>query len=138
VVTYWVPSSGPKLGEPFAFSYTMYWYSDDQNRPPGGKAVSTRRDAGTVKDAQRFVIDFASKKLAGIPADRVLRGVVTVIGGPEAGEIIDQHVAPNPHAGGWRLTFQVHPKTRTALPLRAFLDEGGDTLTETWSYALMP
>jgi glucans biosynthesis protein len=138
VVSYWVPSTPPKVGEAFPFSYTMYWYGDDPNRPPGGRAIATRRDSGTAKEAQRFVIDFASKKLAGIPGDRVLRGVVSVIGGPDAGEVIDQHVAPNPHAGGWRLTFQIHPKTRTALPVRAFLDEGGDTLTETWSSVLMP
>ena len=138
VVAYWVPESAPKPGEPAAFSYTLYWYGDDPARPPGGRAVATRRDGGTAKDAQRFVIDFAGKKLAAIPADRVLHGVVTVAGGAEAGELLEEHVVKNPFTGGWRLTFQVRPKRREPLELRAFLEQGGDTLTETWSYVILP
>ena len=138
VVAYWVPEKAPKPGEPAAFSYTLYWYGDDPARPPGGRAVATRRDGGTAKDAQRFVIDFAGKKLAAIPADRVLHGVVTVAGGVEAGELLEEHVVKNPFSGGWRLTFQVRPKKREPLELRAFLEQGGDTLTETWSYVILP
>src|SRR5439155_557168 len=110
----------------------------DAPGPPGERAVATRRDGGTVKDAQRFVIDFAGKKLAAIPADRVLHGVVTVAGGVEAGELLEEHVVKNPFSGGWRLTFQVRPKKREPLELRAFLEQGGDTLTETWSYVILP
>ncbi len=137
-VTYWVPEKRPKPGEPLSFGYTMSWYDDDPTRPPGGRAIATRRDSGTMKDAQRFVIDFTSPKLAAIPADRVLRGVVTVIGGNDAAEIVDQHVVRNPFAHGWRLSFQLKPKKRDPIELRAFLDEGGETLTETWSYVSLP
>ena len=138
VVAYWVPEKAAKPGEPVAFSYTMSWYGDDPTRPPGGRVVATRRDGGTLKDAQRFVIDFAGKKLAAIPADRVLHGVVTVAGGVDAGELLEEHVVKNPFTGGWRLTFQVRPKRREPLELRAFLEQGGDTLTETWSYVILP
>jgi glucans biosynthesis protein len=138
VVAYWVPEKGPKPGEPAAFSYTLYWYGDDPNRSPGGHAVATRRDGGAAKDAQRFVIDFAGKRLAAIPADRVLHGVVTVAGGPEVAELLEEHVVKNPFTGGWRLAFQVRPKKREPVELRAFLDQGGDTLTETWSYVILP
>jgi glucans biosynthesis protein len=137
VVAYWVPNRLAKLGEPLAFGYTMYWYGDDPARPPGGRTAATRRDPGTVKDGQRFVVDFVGKKLAAIPADRVLRGAVTVVGGEEAAELLGQHVVRNPMAGGWRITFQLRPK-KTPLELRAFLDEGGETLTETWSYPVLP
>jgi glucans biosynthesis protein len=137
-VAYWVPAKGPKPGEPVSFAYTMSWYSEDSTRPPGGRAIATRRDSGTVKDAQRFVIDFAGPKLAAIPPERVLRGVVTVVGGNDVAEIVDQHVAHNPFVHGWRLSFQVRPKKRDPLELRAFLDEGGETLTETWSYVSLP
>jgi len=138
IVTYWVPEKAPKPGEPVSFAYTLYWYGDDATRPPGGRAVATRRDNGTAKDAQRFVIDFAGGKLGAIPGDRVLRGVVTVVGGEDAGELIDQHVVHNPFGRGWRLSFQVRPKRREPLELRAFLDEGGEARTETWSYAVLP
>ena len=137
-VAYWVPDRAAKPADPMSFGYTMYWYGDDLGRPPGGRVIATRRDAGTVKDAQRFVLDFAGGKLATIPPSRVLRGVVTVVGGEEAGELVDQQVVYNPFIAGWRLTFQVRPKKRDPIELRAFLDEGGETLTETWSYALLP
>ncbi len=137
-VAYWVPDQMPKPGEPARFAYTMYWYGDDAGRPPGGRVVATRRDGGTVKDAHRFVIDFAGPKLTAIPADRVLHGAITIVGGDDAAELVDQHVTKNTVTGGWRLTFQVKPKKRDAIELRAFLDEGGQALTETWSYALLP
>jgi glucans biosynthesis protein len=138
VVAYWVPEKAPKMGDPTSYSYSMYWFGDDAARPPGGRVVATRRDNGTAKDAQRFVLDFAGGKLGAIPENHVVRGVVTVVGGDEAAELVDQVVTPNPFIGGWRLTFQVRPKKRDPVELRAFLDEGGETLTETWSYALLP
>src|SRR5256886_13320960 len=138
VVAYWVPEKAPKPGEPAAFSYTLYWYGDDPNRPPGGRAVATRRDGGTAKDAQRFVIDFAGKKLAAIPADRVLHGVVTAAGGPEAGELLEEQVVKNPFTGGWRLTFHGSPKSREEPQLRGVLGQGGGTLTGKWSYLILP
>jgi glucans biosynthesis protein len=135
---YWVPDAPAKAGEPFPFAYTLTWYGDDQTRPPGGRVLSTRRDSGTVKDAQRFVIDFVGKKLEDIPADRVLRGDVTIVGGEAAADLLEQHVVKNPATNGWRLTFQIRPKRREPLELRAFIDQGGEALTETWSYVMLP
>ncbi len=138
IVTYWVPKTQAKGGDRFAFDYAVSWYGDDPKRPPGGKVVATRRDYGRMENVNRFVIDFAGGKLEAIPAHEVLRGVVTVLNGEEAATILDQHVVKNEVTGGWRLSFQIQPKTRDPLELRAFLDKGGDTLTETWSYAMTP
>ncbi len=137
IVAYWIPSQLPKPGEQAFFSYTMHWYGDDPTRPPAGRVVATRRDK-PAEDLYRFVVDFAGKRLEKIPADRVLRGVVTIVGGDQAGELLGQHVIKNPVTGGWRLTFEVRPKHDDPLELRAFLDQGGDTLTETWSYVILP
>lgn len=134
VVTFWSPKrADPKA--PVSYAYTMYWYGEDVSRPPGGRVVATRVDGGTAEGNIRFVIDFSGKKLAAIPADQVVRGVVTVQGGAEVAEIVGQHVVKNPHVDGWRLTFQIRPKRRDPIELRAFLDQGNETLTETWSYA---
>ena len=138
IVTYWVPKQVAQVGQPFAFAYEMHWYGEDVSRPPGGRVHATRRDAGRIEGAQRFVIDFSGGKLQNIPADRVLRGVVTVVGGNDAAELLDQHVVKNPEIGGWRLSFHIRPKTRDAIELRAFLEEGGEVLTETWSYQILP
>jgi glucans biosynthesis protein len=116
----------------------MYWYGEDASRPPGGRVYATRRDGGRIEGAQRFVVDFSGGKLNSIPAERVLRGVVTVVGGNDAAELLDQHVTKNPEIGGWRLSFHIRPKTRDAIELRAFLEEGGEVLTETWSYQILP
>jgi glucans biosynthesis protein len=137
VVAYWVPEKAPTPAEPASFAYAVSWYGDDPARPPQGRVVSTRRDSGTIENGQRFVIDFEGKNLSAIPGDRVLRGVVSIQGGDEAGELLDQHVVKNVLTGGWRLSFQVRPKKRP-LELRAFLEEAGETLTETWSYAILP
>ena len=138
IVAYWVPARLPRSGEPLEFSYTMYWYGDDLARPPGGRVVATRREPGSHDGAYRFVIDFAGRKLDRLPADSGLRGLVTVAGGDDAGELLDQHVIKNPVTGGWRLSFQVKPKTGKPLELRAFLEKGGSALTETWTYGVLP
>ena len=95
-------------------SYMLHWYGDDPSRPPGGRAVATRRDHGTVPGGYRFVIDFDGDRLRGIPADRPPNGVVTAGPGADAAELIDQHVVKNPATGGWRLSFQLKPKSSGA------------------------
>jgi glucans biosynthesis protein len=137
VVAYWVPQTPPRPGEPASYAYTLRWYGDDPSRPPGGRVVATRRDAGTGEDLHRFVVDFEGKKLTRFAPEQVLRGVVTVVGGDAKAKLVDQHVVKNPVTGGWRLTFQVQPED-PPVDLRAFLDRGGDTLTETWSYTIPP
>ncbi|HUI25125.1 MAG TPA: glucan biosynthesis protein, partial [Candidatus Kryptonia bacterium] len=138
IVGYWVPAKAPKAGESITFAYTMSWFGDDATRPPGGRVLSTRRDRGTVDGVERFVIDFAGKELRALSADTVLRGVVTIASGDDVAELVDQQVVKNPFSGGWRLTFQVRPKKKEPVELRAFLDKGGETLTETWSYVIVP
>ncbi len=139
VVTYWVPNNVPEPGKMGAWSYAVYWYGDTPNLPsPGGRVVATRRDRGTVDGAYRFVVDFAGKKLESLPADTVLRGVVTIASGDETAELLDQQVVKNPVTGGWRLTFQIKPLRSDPVELRAFLDQGGNSLTETWSDVILP
>ena len=137
ITAFWVPETLPRPGQPLTFSYVMYWYGDDGRRPPAGRVVATRRDRGTFDGGYRFVVDFADANLKSLPAERVLRGVVSVVPG-EAGELLDQHVRKNTVSGTWRLVFQMRPKSDDPVELRAYLDKGGDTLTETWSYVVLP
>ena len=117
----------------------MSWYGDDPTRPPGGRVVATRRDRGTDEDAHRFVVDFAGGKLDATPGRHgaARRGDASPAATTPA-SCVDQHVVKNPVTGGWRLTFQVRPKRKEPIELRAFLDKGGETLTETWSYVILP
>jgi glucans biosynthesis protein len=138
IVTYWVPNSLPEPGKMAAWSYAVYWYGDGPIDSSGGRVVATRRDRGTVEGAYRFVVDFAGKKIDALPEDTVLRGVVTVASGDETAQLLDQQVVKNPVTGGWRLTFQIKPLRSDPVELRAFLDQGGNALTETWSDVIVP
>ncbi len=66
----------------------------------------------------------------------MLHGTVSVAGGSEMADIVEQQVIKNPHTGGWRLTFKLAIKKRGPIDLRAFIDEKGEALTETWTYLL--
>ncbi|HVM97021.1 MAG TPA: glucan biosynthesis protein G [Candidatus Acidoferrales bacterium] len=137
IVSFWVPDKMPPVGESMAVRYTVHWFGDDPGRPPGGRVIATRRDRGNKADAYRFVLDFAGGDLATIPDDAVVRGAVSVASGGDVADILDQQVVKNPNTGGWRLTFQIHPKTSDPIELRAYLDQNNKALTETWSYVLI-
>jgi glucans biosynthesis protein len=138
VVSFWVPDESLRPGKPLSFSYALYWYSDDPSRPPGGRVVSTRRDRGTAANGYRFVIDFDGERLRSLPADRPPNALVSAGPQSDAAELLDQHVVKLPATGGWRLTFQLSPKRFDPVELRAYLADGDDVLTETWSYTLLP
>jgi periplasmic glucans biosynthesis protein len=138
VVAFWVPDQQPKVGTPFDFEYTLYWHGDDATRPPHGRVTATRRDNGDRPDTRRFVVDFDGKALRETPGDQILRGDVTIASGEDTAELVDQHVLKNPVTGGWRLTLQIRPKSGAPIDLRAYLDKESETLTETWSYLLLP
>jgi glucans biosynthesis protein len=137
VVSFWVPDAPFEPGHPEEAAYALFFYGDDPQRPPAGRAVATRRDHGAERDRQRFVVDFDGERLRALPAERPPTAVVSVGPGPEAAELLDQHLVKSPATGGWRVTFELRPKTAQPIELRAYLEAGGDVLTETWSYDLL-
>ena len=139
VVSYWVPEKPSEPGQTLSFDYDLHWYRDDRERPPGGRAVATRRDRGADGSVYRFIVDFEGPRLKSLPPETVVRGVITVGSGQEIGdELIGQHVVKNPATGAWRLGFQIRPKDNRPIDLRGYLQKGDETLTETWSYTLHP
>ena len=140
IVAFWVPGVVPDAGGMAAYSYSLYWYGAGDGGPasPSGRVEATRRDRGTVDGAYRYVLDFTGKKLQALPDDTVLRGVVSIASGEDTAALLDQQVVKNPVTGGWRLTFQVRPLKNEPVELRAFLDQGGNALTETWSDVISP
>jgi glucans biosynthesis protein len=133
VVAFWAPDTPPEPGASLHFAYALWWYMDDPSRPPGGRVVATRRDRGGAQAAHhghRWVIDFEGPALNVLPAGSPPRAVVSATAGAK---VFDQHVYKNPVTGGWRLTFQIKPRTDEPVELRAYLARGRDVLTETWS-----
>jgi glucans biosynthesis protein len=138
IVAFWVPADPPKPGGSLVLAYTLSWYADDPGRPPGGRAVATRRDRGTVdtpRDGYRYVVDFQGTALDALAVGEAPRPVVSAGNGAT---LYDEHVYKNPVTGGWRLSFQIKPKEAQPVELRAYLERGGDVLTETWSSVWLP
>ena len=145
IVVYWVSNTQASPEAPVSLAYSLFWTGDDRARPPGGRTVATRQDAGTRDNATRFVVDFEGEALRRLPADAVVEGVVSAnVGDPaEPGamrpvEILEQQVIRNPATDGWRLVFQIEPPGDDPVELRAFLRHGQNTLSETWSSRLIP
>jgi periplasmic glucans biosynthesis protein len=138
IVIYWVADTPVPAKQRFDTSYRLTWYGADSKNPPAGRVVSARWDNGTVEGAYRFVVDFDGAALQKLPAETVVRGVVTVGSGEGQGEVLEQQVLKNPVTGGWRLTFQTRPAGDGPFELRAFLDLEGSALTETWTYLKEP
>jgi periplasmic glucans biosynthesis protein len=135
IIAFWTPKASPDPGEAQSYDYSLFWYSTDAGRPPAGRAVATRQDAGTLERGRRFVIDFAGGGLAALSANDPPEAVVSAVGA----DVKDIHVTRNPAIDGWRLGFQVPTGGASApIELRAYLRRGDDALTETWSYAVTP
>jgi glucans biosynthesis protein len=134
IVAFWTPKNLPEVGKPIEFSYKMYFHSQEPNGLERGRTVATRVADGDDKGSKRLVIDFEGRNLAALPEKAPVEGIVTV---SQEGKVIQQSVQKNPVTGGWRLAFQVIAPKGKPLEMRAFLQNGKSTLTETWSYVLL-
>ncbi|MGM0453123.1 MAG: glucan biosynthesis protein [Thermodesulfobacteriota bacterium] len=148
IVAFWVPEDkkGKDPKQPLDFSYDINWHYPTGSHHGGGYVDSTFRAADESKNTQTFLIDFKSGRLDDLAERSYPDEVVTV--GKKMG-VIEQRVQKNPHIDGWRLVFTVRAENHNTLKnvlnnhgqpinLRAFLREGKDVLTETWSYTYYP
>lgn len=146
IVAYWVPEEPITPGQPMRFDYTMTWHTPDGLRTPGGYAVSTRTGAGKDEDEVIFVVEFYGLGLRKLPPESPMEAVVNVGNGAH---LVEQQVFKNPETNTWRMAFRIKlddvsalakmlPEKRPAIELRAFLKNGPDVVTETWSYLYLP
>ncbi|EMG36152.1 periplasmic glucans biosynthesis protein [Desulfocurvibacter africanus PCS] len=146
IVAYWSPARMPKPGVPMSFDYVMRWQGEAESHAPAGHAISTRAGQGSRTGSRLFVVDFKGGALESLAADAPVMAVISV---DEGAKLLEQQVMRNQATGGWRLSFLVLPDASSALDkmlaerrspveLRAFLQQGSDVLTETWSYSFKP
>lgn len=154
IVAFWVPAEVPApQGPPLTVDYELHWNAaPDETWHSGGMVVATRTAAGSSEGARLLLVDFKGGQLAKLPAmlpdNAPLEAVVTVSDG---GEILEKQIFKLTQADAWRLVFQVRRKDASTLDkmlpnagrlppleLRAFIRQGQDVLTETWSYAVWP
>jgi periplasmic glucans biosynthesis protein len=140
IVAYWVPAELPGKGQPLDLSYRLHWQSAQlMARPPGGWVTQTRAGRGfqeLADDEQQFVVDFTGPALDALPADAIVKAVITA---PSNGEIVEGNAYRVEATGQWRMTVRVRQlKTNEPTELRGFLQTGTNVLTETWSNILPP
>lgn len=139
VVAYWVPEKLPAPGQPLSLNYQIRWQGDAQQRPPGSWAVQSRVGRGFAELAlneHQYVIDFNGPTLDALPADAIVKPVVS---SNVNGQIVERNAYRNEAAGTWRLTVRVKQlNPLRPVELRAFLQHEQDTVSETWTNVIPP
>lgn len=133
IVAYWMPSSLPPPGQPLDLAYRISFQSTEPIGSAAGRATATRIGVGDKEEWKRIVVDFEGPKMRSLPESAPVKAVISV--GPE-GQLVQQTVFRNAVTGGWRMSFQVTRPKGKPIELRAYLQNGNETLTEIWSYQL--
>jgi periplasmic glucans biosynthesis protein len=139
IVAYWVPDQSPAPGQAYDFEYRLLWQKDGETRPPQAWVTQTRRGRGYMRkpdDTVSFVIDWEGPALKDLAPEAKVEAVVWADGN---GRIVEVNAWPNEVTGGWRSTLRLR-RVDEAKPveLRAFLRSANNTISETWSYILLP
>lgn len=137
IVAYWVPDAAPQPKQPLDLEYRILWQKDTETLPPLAWVEQTRRGHGygkTPENSVGLVVDFAGPIFKKLPADAKLEAMVS---GDANIEILRRQSYRNDVTGGWRIALLVR-RIDNAKPgeLRAYLRNGNETVSETWSYIL--
>ena len=142
VSAYWVPERLPQPGQSLDLAYLLSWQGEQQQRPPGGWTLQSRLGLGYMADnAERdkqvqFVVDFGGPALDALPEDAPVQAVAS---STASGRVLESLVYRHPLNRSWRMTLRVERlDTGQPIELRAFLQHGKDTLTETWTTLITP
>lgn len=138
IVAFWSPREPAAAARPLALNYSVRFGGPDIADEPLARAHHSFVGSGnivgggTIEGSYRVLVDFAGGPLAERPTKAPLTAVVTAL---EDGEVLESFVEPV-ERGRWRLSLLARPAPDKPLALRAFLKEGDQTLTETWTYRL--
>lgn len=153
IVAFWTPKAKVEANQSLAYAYRLGWRLFKPQQEPAGFVVATRVDnhhptEGESENRRRFIIEFDGAALRQLAAEPPLEAVIDVGAGAK---LLESQVMKNPITGGWRLVFQLSSSDKAGpikrvleaneaqpVELRAFLRNGDDVLTETWSYVFQP
>jgi glucans biosynthesis protein len=143
IVAYWVPAQLPAPGEPLDYAYELQWQGDDWLRPPSAWVAQTRAGYGYTKlDPQtqarqpHYVVDFVGPALAALAPTAPVEVVVST---NDNGRVLEALAYPNPETRGWRASLRIDRTDPTRpVEVRAFLRHRQDTVSETWTYVILP
>ncbi len=137
IVAYWVPDTPPQPKQGWDLEYRILWQKETEARPPMAWVAQTRRGHGYEKvpdNTVSLIVEFEGAQLKKLPADTKLEGVVS---GDTNVEIVKRHSYRNDVTGGWRIALGIK-RLDNGKPaeLRAYLRNGNETVSETWSYII--
>jgi glucans biosynthesis protein len=137
IVTFFSPDTPPAPQQPLDIEYRMLWQKETEIRPSLAYVVQTRRGHGYVRkpdDSISLIVDFEGPALRKLGPETPVQGVVS--SDPNI-DVIETNAYRNDVTGGWRLAIRIRRQDdKKPGELRAFLRNGGTTLSETWSYIL--
>lgn len=139
VVAFWSSDRAPEVNQACDLDYDLYFGPPSIANEPLARAMQTFVGAGPAPGTRapstgyRLVVDFAGGELDDLMPNAKVRAVVTGLDGTRVRQQQVFRVAP---ADAWRLSIEASPAANKPLALRAFLKLGGQTLSETWTYAL--
>ena len=129
IVAFWRPDAPIPTGKPTVLDYDLSWADTAPIRPPLSLVLATRIGR-TREDRDRLiVIDFGPEA---VNTGELSLPDATVTA--SAGKVSDVVVEPNPHTGGWRLSFHLDPGTADLVELRTLLTRNTSPVSETWLY----
>jgi glucans biosynthesis protein len=128
IAGFWRPKEPLQAKGEYTYTYRLHWGPDT---PKASSLTRFSRTAvGAKGDGLRiFVLDLVGDRLKSIDHKSV-RGDVTA----EKAEIRNIVTQPNPATGGWRLSFELSPKEKSPIELRAALMQGDTAISEVWVY----
>lgn len=133
IVAFWRPKDPLQPKREYLYTYRLHWTNRDPTAPDLPIFVRSRQ--GAAGDSRRvFVLDAVGERLKELPTGATVRGEVS----SNTGKIHDVVTQPNPHTGGWRLSFVLEPEKAAAVELRARMMHEQDALSETWLYRWTP
>jgi len=137
IVAFWTPDERPTREKPLRLAYQISFGSPEVTRSPHGRTVNTFVGDGSVSGdpagTYRFNVDFAGGTLDKLKPRAAVTATVTAA---EGSQVLEHFVEYNEAIKGWRLSILARPAEGRPLALRAFLRDGENAITETWSYVL--
>ena len=133
IVAFWMPAAAVKAGDRLGFDYGIALGGPEVAGEPMAHVAKTFVGRGSAEGSYRCVVDFQGGPLARLSPAASVQGVVT---GQDGTRVLEQFVEYVPALGQWRLSILAQPEAGKAVELRAFLKQGQNTLSETWSYGL--
>jgi periplasmic glucans biosynthesis protein len=139
IVAFWTPDASPRPQQPYDLEYRLLWQKDTETHPPLAWVMQTRRGRGFMRKPDNtigYVVDFVGGAFRKLPRDAKVESMVTL---DANAELIENHTYANEVTGGWRMILRMRRlDDKKPVEMRAFLRNGNEIISETWSYILPP